>query len=79
LTIQERNLEAIGFSIAEAARMAGVGRSTIYEQLAIGRLRGRKLGRRTIITQTDLHEWLASLPAMTSKAAGVPRVNPAQD
>jgi excisionase family DNA binding protein len=79
LTIQERNIEAIGFSIAEAARMAGVGRSTIYEQLAVGHLRGRKLGRRTIITHTDLQVWLASLPAMTSKAAGAPRVNPAQD
>jgi excisionase family DNA binding protein len=63
-------LDQIGFSVAEAAKKAGVGRSTIYEELASGRLRARKLGRRTIILKSDHQEWLASLP--TLKPSGTP-------
>ena len=60
----EQRSDQLGYSIHESAKLAGVGRSTIYEELASGRLRGRKLGRRTIITGADLREWLAALPAM---------------
>jgi excisionase family DNA binding protein len=64
LTIYERKLEPLGLSIAEAAKTAGVGRTTIYEALASGRLSARKLGRRTIIRANDLDAWLAALPAL---------------
>jgi excisionase family DNA binding protein len=64
--------EQLGYSVHESAKLAGVGRSTIYEELATGRLRGRKLGRRTIITESDLREWLAALPAMKPSKAGKP-------
>ncbi len=60
----EQRLETLGYSVHERAKLASVGRSTIYEELASGRLRGRKLGRRTIITGVDLREWLAALPAV---------------
>lgn len=69
MTIYERKLEAIGLSVIEAARIAGVGRSTLYEALASGKLQARKLGTRTIILETDLRAWLASLPAMKPTAA----------
>ena len=55
-------------SVVEAAARAGVGRSTIYEHLARGVLRARKLGRRTVILEVDLREWLTSLPAMNQAA-----------
>jgi excisionase family DNA binding protein len=60
----EQRFERLGYSVHESAKLASVGRSTIYEELASGRLRGRKLGRRTIITGVDLREWLAALPAV---------------
>jgi excisionase family DNA binding protein len=69
LTIHERKLEAIGLSVVEAARAAGVGRSTLYGALAKGELQARKLGTRTIILEADLRVWLASLPAMKPTAA----------
>jgi excisionase family DNA binding protein len=70
--INTPDLEQLGYSIAEAAKAAGVGRSTIYEQIASGRLHARKLGRRTIILKSDYREWLASLPKL--KPSGAPEV-----
>ena len=35
-----------------------------YEELKSGRLRGRKVGRRTIITQDDAEDWLRRLPVI---------------
>ena len=54
---------ANALSIADACKMAGVGRTTIYEAIAEGRLKARKLGRRTLILRDDLPtQFLAALP-----------------
>jgi excisionase family DNA binding protein len=58
-----------GLSIPDAARIAGIGRSTIYEELAAGRLAARKCGSRTIIPASALSEWMANLPSFTSTKA----------
>jgi excisionase family DNA binding protein len=34
----------------------------IYQEIQAGRLRARKLGRRTLILAADLSAWLANLP-----------------
>jgi hypothetical protein len=34
----------------------------IYQEIQTGRLRARKLGRRTLILAADLSAWLANLP-----------------
>lgn len=57
MTIQDEKIAAAGLSVLDAARFAGVGRSTIYEELAAGRLRAVKVGRRTIIPQPALVDW----------------------
>lgn len=67
LTILERKPEPLGMSPADAAKSAGVGRTSIYEALARGELGARKFGRRTIILATDLHAWLTALPAKPAK------------
>jgi excisionase family DNA binding protein len=59
-----------GFSVADVTKASGAGRSTIYEEIASGRLPARKLGRRTIILKSDYQKWLASLP--TLKPSGTP-------
>jgi excisionase family DNA binding protein len=38
-----------GYSMEDAARLMGIGRSTVYELLASGRLESIKIGRRRII------------------------------
>ncbi|MET3968070.1 helix-turn-helix domain-containing protein [Bradyrhizobium sp. S3.9.1] len=51
-------------SIAAFCQCYGVGRTKAYEELKSGRLRGRKIGRRTIIIEDDAEDWLRRLPAM---------------
>lgn len=53
-------IEPLAIPIHEAARLGGVSRSTIYQEIAKGKLKFRKIGRRTIIAMDDLREWLAS-------------------
>jgi excisionase family DNA binding protein len=55
-----------GLSILDAARIAGIGRSTIYDELAAGRLVARKCGSRTLIPASALSEWMANLPSYTA-------------
>ena len=43
---------------AEAARIAGVGRTTIYEAMGAGSLRSVKIGKRRLITIEALRAWL---------------------
>jgi excisionase family DNA binding protein len=49
-------------SIAEFSERYGVGRTTIYEEIKLGRLRARKCRKRTVITEDDAEDWLRSLP-----------------
>lgn len=58
--VKELNREAV--SIVEAAAMAGLGRTKIYEAISMGHLRARKCGKRTLILRDDLRHFLASLP-----------------
>lgn len=51
-----------GLSIAEACAVAGIGRTMLYEAIAAGLLRSRKLGKRRIILKADLDDFLISLP-----------------
>lgn len=52
--------EPLAVPILEAARLGGVGRSTIYAEISKGNLKIRKVGRRSIIAMDDLRDWLAS-------------------
>lgn len=59
----------LAFSIETAAQVASVGRSSIYEELKAGRLKAKKVGRRTVILADDLRAWLEAMPAMGSSEA----------
>ncbi len=54
-------LEPLAYTIDESREAARVGRTTIYQEIAAGRLIARKVGRRTIILHDDLKSWLARL------------------
>jgi excisionase family DNA binding protein len=49
-------------SIAETCALTGLGRDTVYTAIRDGHLVARKLGRRTLITDDDLCQFLAGLP-----------------
>jgi excisionase family DNA binding protein len=54
------NSERIAVSPAEAARLAGVGRTTLYMALGSGELRSMKIGKRRLIALEALRAWLAA-------------------
>jgi hypothetical protein len=56
------------YSIAELAERGPVGKSTLYAEIATGRLIARKIGRRTIILADDWRAFLAGAPPITPTA-----------
>ncbi len=54
----------IAHSVKAACAKVNVGRSFLYGEIARGALRARKAGRRTLIMDADLQDWLRSLPLM---------------
>jgi excisionase family DNA binding protein len=57
-------LQPEGLSIVEACRIAGIGRTKIYEAIGAGSLKARKFGKRTLILRTDLQSFLSGLPVV---------------
>jgi hypothetical protein len=55
-------LPKLAYSIGELAACGPVGRSTIYNAIAAGRLRARKIGRRTIVLGEDWRAFLTDAP-----------------
>ena len=51
-------------SISQFCRLHSVGRTFTYEEIAAGRLRAVKAGRRTLIPCEAAEAWLASLPEL---------------
>ena len=50
-------------SLKNFCRRNDIGRSKAYQEIKEGRLRIRKVGRRTIVTRKDEKRWLDALPA----------------
>ena len=48
-------------SIAEAQRVLGVGRTTIYRLIGEGQLPAVKVGRRTLISESQVQHFIQSL------------------
>lgn len=49
-------------SIAVFCETYAIGRTTVYSEIKSGRLRAKKCGKRTIITDEDGQDWLRNLP-----------------
>jgi excisionase family DNA binding protein len=58
----KKTSEKLVYSIREASAATGLSRSTLYLEIRDGRLAVRKAGRRTIILDEDLRDWLSRLP-----------------
>ncbi|WP_208353720.1 helix-turn-helix domain-containing protein [Pseudaestuariivita rosea] len=53
----------IAVSPDEAARLAGLGRTTLYAALAKGDIASIKIGTRRLIRVDAIHDWLARYEA----------------
>jgi excisionase family DNA binding protein len=56
------DLPKIGYSIREACQVSSLGRTTIYNHIAEGRLRATRIGGRTIIPAASLHALIVGTP-----------------
>ena len=61
---RQRRARQQAMSIEEFCDRYRIGRTTAYAEIKEGRLRARKCGRRTIITDDDGDEWLQHLPVI---------------
>ena len=54
--------------IPGAVAYSGSSRTSIYEALKLGKIEGRKCGRRTLVSVESLDAYLASLPTYQAGA-----------
>jgi len=52
------------YSVPEAMCVLGLCRDTLYKLIREGRLPARKIGRRTVVLESDLQQFLESLPKL---------------
>jgi len=57
------------YSIPEVCAQTGIGRDKIYEATRDGTLIARKLGRRTVVLDSELRGFLEALPKMRAGAS----------
>ena len=65
--------DVLAYDIDKLAAVGGPGRSLAYSEIAAGRLRAIKVGRRTKILARDLRDYLDSCPTMPTKMGDVDR------
>ncbi len=61
---RDLNRQKLAYTIPELVHDSGAGRSKIYEEIAAGRLKVRKLGKRTLVLHDDVTSWLQALPTV---------------
>ena len=60
----------LAHTIMGVCKASNTGKSKIYEEIGAGRLKAHKIGRKTIILDSDLQAWLTNLPEIQPKADG---------
>jgi excisionase family DNA binding protein len=53
----------IAYSPEEAGKLVNTGRTKIFQEIRDGRLKARKIGKKTVILDEDLREYARSLPS----------------
>jgi excisionase family DNA binding protein len=64
------NHHPLAHSVSQACALACAGRTSVYEAIRYGDLRAVKRGRRTLILDDDLKQWVQSLPPVNAKCRG---------
>lgn len=58
----------LAFTIRQACKAAGIGRTRLFQEIAAGRLRAHKSGTRTLVLVQDLNDYLENLPLARASA-----------
>lgn len=57
------------FTIESFGAAFALGRTSVFTEIKSGRLKARKIGRRTVILVADAEAWAASLPERSTEEA----------
>jgi excisionase family DNA binding protein len=57
----------LAYSVNEACKVAGIGRTSLYGLIGSGELCAIKAGKRTLIRVDELRRWLDELPTIPPK------------
>jgi hypothetical protein len=57
-------IKSLAMSIKDCTDESGIGINAIYDEIRNGKLKARKIGRRTIILRADFEAYLNALPAL---------------
>ncbi|MDE1152388.1 MAG: helix-turn-helix domain-containing protein [Micavibrio sp.] len=49
-------------SVTEALQIMGIGKTRLYEEIKLGKIKAVKCGRRTLISDVAIEEWAKALP-----------------
>ena len=61
--------QPLAYTVAEAVRTSGIGRTSLYALIRDGHLEARKAGTRTLIPAAALNALLASLPQVPRRCS----------
>lgn len=61
--------QKLSFTIEQAVKATGIGRTAIFAAIKSGRLVARKNGRRTLIASNDLQQFVANLPKIAGSSS----------
>jgi excisionase family DNA binding protein len=67
-SVASANGDPIAYSVEEVCQLAKICKQNVYNALNSGRLRGKKVGARTIILRSDLTAYMAGLDDYSPKA-----------
>lgn len=51
------------YTVNEITKEIGIGRSKLYSEMAAGKIKARKIGKKTIFLAEDVQAYLSNLPA----------------
>ncbi len=57
----EALLRPVAYSPMQVCKIVGIGKTRLYQAIQRGDLRAKKVGRRTLILDCDLQDWLGNL------------------
>lgn len=72
----QHKAQKLAYSIDDIAKLVGIGRSLLFEEIKAGRLSVKKAGRRTLVLDADLSAWLSNLPASGADVSNRSQLNP---
>ena len=67
--MQDHSHHRGAMSVDEFCAWASIGRSKFYREFNSGRLKVRKIGRKSVVTMSDAQAWLDALPSLETREA----------